>query len=281
MQTTSALRRTGLQLTDWFVRRSRRRAGEPISVAYIYTLLPQGDAIDSHDVYLSEADAMGEAREHLQRCPGVDITGYTWEKAADNLPPLLQLDGHNGVASMLLMGPLPVKEVRAYTVRLGVKHSSGSLISLERSCYDARKRAHPERRWKGTDMATKTVRTDDLDGSIATRTVTITLDGTRFTLDLNDEHAVEFENAAGPWLKLAAAKKERAAAKPKKQTELIPTKAVPTMADGSPIDKEAARAWAKANGVKVGDFFINPAVLQQYADAVNANTEQESQPESE
>ena|SRR5579859_473060 len=104
-------------------------------------------------------------------------------------------------------------------------------------------------------MATKTIKTDDLDGSEANHTVSFVVKGVRYTLDLSDANMAELEKDLERWIKVAKAK--AAASSTPAKPEL------PTI-DGKPISKAAVRAWAREKGLKVGDFYVSPKVIIQY-----------------
>jgi len=139
-------------------------------------------------------------------------------------------------------------------------------------------------------MATKVVRTDDIDGTDATHQVSIIVDGSRCNLDLGDANFATFQTDIKKYLDLADAKKERqrkaaTTTAPKKRSGSEPTgKIVITMPDGTPIDKDAARMWAKDNGYPKIGFFVGPSVLEEYRDHLVALLEGkagESEPEEE
>lgn len=126
---------------------------------------------------------------------------------------------------------------------------------------------------KGTPMARKVqiLLEDDLDGSVADETVTFSLDGTNYEIDLSKTNAKRLRDALAPYLaagrtvaarrtaeKAADARPTRtarkktaskAAKKPAKATG--PKKRRPTGARAAGVDPAAVRAWAQSHGVKV------------------------------
>jgi hypothetical protein len=119
-------------------------------------------------------------------------------------------------------------------------------------------------------MATRVVRTDDIDGTDATHQVSIVIDGQRCNLDLGDANFAAFEVDVKKYLDLAKAKQARQKTPAKKRsTNEPPGKIVVTMSDGTPVDKDAARIWGKENGWKVG-MFVGPSLLEAYRDWVES-----------
>lgn len=94
-------------------------------------------------------------------------------------------------------------------------------------------------------MATITQRVDDVDGkTAATHTVTIIMDGEKFTLDLSDTTFNTFKTNTEPFLKVA---KRSLAAK------------------AGNSDTAKIRAWAAENGIQVGARGTVPAdVVSKY-----------------
>lgn len=104
-------------------------------------------------------------------------------------------------------------------------------------------------------MATKTITIfeDDLDGSHADETVTFSLDGAAYEIDLTTEHADDLRAAFERYVK--SGRKTNASPRTKKRT---PSKeAEPTPAE--------VRAWAKEQGVPVtARGRIHADVITQY-----------------
>lgn len=132
-------------------------------------------------------------------------------------------------------------------------------------------------------MATKLVRTDDIDGSTATHSVSIIIGDVRYNLDLNDEHFTQFQTEMQPYTDAAEAKKvtQVATRKPaKKATSESVGKIVITMPDGTPVDRDAAREWAKTHGYERIGFFVGNTVLEDYRDWLVAGAK-DPEPEEE
>lgn len=139
-------------------------------------------------------------------------------------------------------------------------------------------------------MATRQVRTDDIDGSDATHSVAIIIGEVRYNLDLNDEHFEQFKVETKAYTDAAEAKRLRLAQErkstAKKSSPSEPAgKIVITMPDGSPVDRDAARIWAKDHGYPKIGFFVGPSILEEYRDWLVAGGEdddpEEEEPEGE
>ncbi|XAS74014.1 Lsr2 family protein [Micrococcaceae bacterium Sec5.1] len=84
-------------------------------------------------------------------------------------------------------------------------------------------------------MATKTIITfhDDLDGTEAHQTVSFSVEGTSYEIDLSDAHAEQLRSALGPYAAAArGVKGTRKTRSPQPENEKV-------------------RAWAKENGIHV------------------------------
>lgn len=92
---------------------------------------------------------------------------------------------------------------------------------------------------------------DDIDGSTATETVSFSLDGTSYEVDLNEAHAAELREALSPWISAGRRTSQRRTA----------SKARKAQASGS--DAAAIRAWAKANHVAVPERGRIPATVRE------------------
>ncbi|MPV48437.1 MULTISPECIES: Lsr2 family protein [unclassified Pseudactinotalea] len=83
---------------------------------------------------------------------------------------------------------------------------------------------------------------DDIDGSDASETVSFSVDGVSYEIDVNDKHAQELRNSFSTWVSHArratggARRGGRRAAAPR-----------------SASDAAAVRAWARENGYEVSD----------------------------
>jgi len=84
-------------------------------------------------------------------------------------------------------------------------------------------------------VATKTIITlqDDLDGTEAQQTVSFSVEGTSYEIDLNDAHAGQLRSALAPYAAAA-----RVVKGPKKTKPQQP-------------ENEKVRVWAKENGIHV------------------------------
>jgi hypothetical protein len=105
-------------------------------------------------------------------------------------------------------------------------------------------------------MATRIITTleDDLDGSEANETVTFSIDGTEYEIDLNNAHATELRDTMTKYITVA-----RKAAGRAKQAR----RSGPSMSD-----TRAVRAWAVDNAIPVNVRGRIPAdVLERYAAA--------------
>lgn len=94
---------------------------------------------------------------------------------------------------------------------------------------------------------------DDLDGSKADRTITFSVDGANYEIELSKKNAAAFEKALKPYL--AAARKTRRS----------PARTTPSRNSRRPAgaDLAAIRAWARANGHTVSDRGRIPAAITE------------------
>lgn len=107
---------------------------------------------------------------------------------------------------------------------------------------------------------------DDIDGSLATKAIQFSWDGTAYEIDLNAKNARAFERVIAPYVKAA----HRIPSTPVRRSDRKgSTRSSPK------LDLAAIRAWAVENGHKVADRGRVPnAVIeafhaaQQLADAV-------------
>ena len=95
---------------------------------------------------------------------------------------------------------------------------------------------------------TQIVFTDDLDGGPADTTVSFTVDGTAYEIDLSTAHAEEFRTALQPFV--AAARRVGSSSR----------RAGKSGRSGGPAPS-AVREWAKGEGIKVSDRGRVPAEL--------------------
>lgn len=84
---------------------------------------------------------------------------------------------------------------------------------------------------------------DDFDGSLASETVRFALDGNNYEIDLNSDHAQAFRDALGKYV-AKARKEKRTYTKPRSSQKGTPSQRGRT---------GAIRAWAKEQGIEVGD----------------------------
>lgn len=92
---------------------------------------------------------------------------------------------------------------------------------------------------------------DDLDGTPASETVSFTLDGVNYEIDLNEDNAAKFRKEMGTYISKARKvggrrRRGRGAAKATRSSET-----------------QAMREWAKAKGYKVSDRGRIPADIQK------------------
>lgn len=87
-------------------------------------------------------------------------------------------------------------------------------------------------------MARRTVLVDDLDGGEATQTVTFTVGGVRYEIDLTDENAARFQLAIAPYMGAG-------------RTVRVGTSG-PSVAD-SRVEPRVVRKWATEQGIAIGD----------------------------
>lgn len=100
---------------------------------------------------------------------------------------------------------------------------------------------------------------DDLDGSEATETVTFTLDGTTYEIDLNDENAGNLRQAME---RFVSAARRVSSSRPRRSDRGRAS----SSAKGSTTE---VREWARANGYVVSDRGRVPAEVQKAYDAAS------------
>ena len=110
-------------------------------------------------------------------------------------------------------------------------------------------------------MAKQTVitMTDDIDGSEATQTVEFGYRGKKYSIDLSDSNASEFDDALAPYIGAAEQTGgSRSSGGTRRAT-------APRQRSSNAFDPKAVRAWAEANGVTVSPRGrIKADVLEQY-----------------
>jgi hypothetical protein len=99
--------------------------------------------------------------------------------------------------------------------------------------------------------------TDDVDGGKADRTVSFSVDGVSYEIDLSKKNAAAFEKSVAPWVK--AARKAPAATRGKRVAGSTRSK--------SRTDLAEIREWAKANGYEVSERGRIARGLQEAYDA--------------
>lgn len=109
-------------------------------------------------------------------------------------------------------------------------------------------------------MAKRVITTleDDLDGSQANETITFSIDGAEYEIDLNDAHANELREAVNKYASVA--RKSAGRARPARR---------PSAGTGAGSnDTKAVRAWAIENGIPISTRGrIQADVMERYAAA--------------
>ncbi|NAZ87739.1 histone-like nucleoid-structuring protein Lsr2, partial [Kineococcus indalonis] len=111
---------------------------------------------------------------------------------------------------------------------------------------------------------------DDIDGGDAAETVTFSLDGVDYEIDLSEEHAGALREAMATWVGHARKVSGRSTggsrrSAPRERGQARSSSAAPS---GPSRDTGAVRTWAKENGYTVSDRGrISADVLQAYDDA--------------
>jgi hypothetical protein len=84
---------------------------------------------------------------------------------------------------------------------------------------------------------------DDIDGSVATETITLTLDGVSYVLDLNADHAASLREAIAGWTvharRLKAPTRRRGSG--------------PAASSTAGLDLADVRRWARESGYEISD----------------------------
>ena len=110
---------------------------------------------------------------------------------------------------------------------------------------------------------------DDLDGSVADETVTFSLDGKDFEIDLNTANAAQLRDAVAPFVG-AARRASNASPRKSYQRSTSSTSSSPSSAK-SREENAIIRQWAVGNGFEVSERGrISATVLKAYADRDNA-----------
>ncbi|WP_062304621.1 histone-like nucleoid-structuring protein Lsr2 [Demequina subtropica] len=95
---------------------------------------------------------------------------------------------------------------------------------------------------------------DDIDGTAASETVSFSLDGSSYEIDLTEGNAQKLRDALAPWI----------AAGRRTATRKAPTRARKSASGPAPA---AIRAWAKENGVDVPERGRIPSKVREAYDA--------------
>lgn len=98
--------------------------------------------------------------------------------------------------------------------------------------------------------------TDDIDGSEASETISFSLDGVSYDIDLNDENSAALRASLAPYIDGARREKN--------------TRGRRGTASSRREDTTAIRAWAKANGHTVSDRGRIPASVSEAFKAAHA-----------
>ena len=125
------------------------------------------------------------------------------------------------------------------------------------------RRGHPTR--QNLPMAQKTVvlLEDDLDGGVATETVTFSLDGVSYEMDLSEQNAKKLRGLFEPYLEAG----RRLGGRSTPSTRSRATGA----AKVDPTQLAAIRAWARGRGLEINDRGRIPGrIIEQYNAEANA-----------
>ena len=91
---------------------------------------------------------------------------------------------------------------------------------------------------------------DDLDGSEADETVSFTLDGSSYEIDLNESNAAALRDALAPWVG-AARRAGRASSGPASRRSSRGSRPAAAGSDRERV--QAIRQWARTNGYNVSE----------------------------
>ena len=101
---------------------------------------------------------------------------------------------------------------------------------------------------------TVTMLVDDLDGSDASETISFSLDGVSYEIDVNEQNAAKLRDDFAVWTAHA--------------TRVGGRKRTSSAASAGKEDLDAIRTWARANGFEVADRGrISAKVKEAYANA--------------
>lgn len=95
---------------------------------------------------------------------------------------------------------------------------------------------------------------DDIDGSPADETLTFSIDGAHYEIDLSSENAEKLRSEIGAWAE--------------KATRVARKKALKVSSTQASAENEKIRAWARENGYEIGDRGrIRAEIREAYAAA--------------
>lgn len=95
---------------------------------------------------------------------------------------------------------------------------------------------------------------DDIDGSAADETLTFSIDGAHYEIDLSSENAEKLRSEIGAWAE--------------KATQVARKKALRVSSAQASAENEKIRAWARENGYEIGDRGrIRAEIREAYAAA--------------
>lgn len=110
---------------------------------------------------------------------------------------------------------------------------------------------------------TKVILIDDVEGGEADETVTFSLDGVSYEIDLTSERAAQLRDAMAPWVGHARKAGGRSSGGARRSTRSSGGSGSSSSASG--VDTAAVREWARENGHTVSERGrISGAVLEAY-----------------
>jgi hypothetical protein len=121
---------------------------------------------------------------------------------------------------------------------------------------------------RGIALAQKVLTTlqDDIDGTKASETVTFSLDGVTYQIDLNAKHATRLRKIFAPFIGAGRRVGGRSTRKAPTPTATPAGRSrVPATRTPTPVDPAAVRAWAAANKIKVSPRGrLSGAIVEQF-----------------
>ncbi len=104
---------------------------------------------------------------------------------------------------------------------------------------------------------------DDLDGAVASGTVTFGLEGKNYEIDLSDENAAKLRDALAPFVEAARTSGGGSAGRGQGRGQRQATEDKPARSNRE--ETAAIREWARAHGHKVNDRGrISKSVVEAY-----------------